>query len=250
MRKILVTALISLSLLTNPSASAHQPVVLQDTDTTAAKGPLLVDATISFAIRASFTKAGQTRALRAQFKEGDQLDLQYLIIDKRPESALKATQLPSVVITSPSGSKVSIKFNERTKFFEPYSRTNYLYLARYSAPAQAGIYSITITSRTKSAITLAIGEKEIQGEVVRSDTAAAACPSPDSKDAETGITQARAGRLVGMSEAQSQKCAQSLNWGYRIAARDGEMFMLTKDYRFDRVSVYIKADKIFAVDVG
>ena len=249
MRKILVTALISLSLLTNPSASAHQPVVLQDTDTTAAKGPLLVDATISFAIRASFTKAGQTRALRAQFKEGDQLDLQYLIIDKRPESALKATQLPSVVITSPSGSKVSIKFNERTKFFEPYSRTNYLYLARYSAPAQAGIYSITIKSKTKSAITLAIGEKEIQGEVVRSDTAAA-CPPPDSKDAETGITQARAGRLVGMSEAQSQKCAQSLNWGYRIAARDGEMFMLTKDYRFDRVSVYIKADKIFAVDIG
>ena len=249
MRKILVTALISLSLLTNPSASAHQPVVLQDTDTTAAKGPLLVDATISFAIRASFTKAGQTRALRAQFKEGDQLALQYLIIDKRPESALKATQLPSVVITSPSGSKVSIKFNERTKFFEPYSRTNYLYLARYSAPAQAGIYSITIKSKTKSAITLAIGEKEIQGEVVRSDTAAA-CPPPDSKDAETGITQARAGRLVGMSEAQSQKCAQSLNWGYRIAARDGEMFMLTKDYRFDRVSVYIKADKIFAVDVG
>ena len=249
MRKILLTALLSLSLLTNPSASAHQPVVLQDTDTTAAKGPLLVDATISFAIRASFTKAGQTRALRAQFKEGDQLALQYLIIDKRPESALKATQLPSVVITSPSGSKVSIKFNERTKFFEPYSRTNYLYLARYSAPAQAGIYSITIKSKTKSAITLAIGEKEIQGEVVRSDTAAA-CPPPDSKDAETGITQARAGRLVGMSEAQSQKCAQSLNWGYRIAARDGEMFMLTKDYRFDRVSVYIKADKIFAVDIG
>jgi hypothetical protein len=53
-----------------------------------------------------------------------------------------------------------------------------------------------------------------------------------------------------MSEAQSQKCAQSLNWSYRIASRDGEMFMLTKDYRFDRVSVHIKADKLFAVDVG
>jgi hypothetical protein len=154
------------------------------------------------------------------------------------------------VITSPSGSKVSIKFNERTKFFEPYSRTNYLYLARYSAPAQAGIYSITIKSKTKSAITLAIGEKEIQGEVVRSDSALAGCPALDSKDAQTGITQERAGRLVGMSEAQSQKCAQSLNWGYRIASRDGEMFILTKDYRFDRVSVHIKADKLFAVDVG
>ena len=158
-------------------ASAHQPVNLLDTDTTAAAGPLLVDGTISFAIRATFTKSGQKRAFRAALKEGDQLAVQYLIVDKKPESALKNTLLPQLVITSPTGKKITIAITERTKFFEPYGRTNYLYLARYNAPAEAGIYQFVATSRAKAAITLAVGEKEIQGEVVRG-AAPADTPAP------------------------------------------------------------------------
>ena len=158
-------------------ASAHQPVILLDTDTTAAAGPLLVDGTISFAIRANFTKSGQKRAFRAALKEGDQLAVQYLIVDKKPESTLKNTLLPQLVITSPTGKKITIAITERTKFFEPYGRTNYLYLARYNAPAEAGIYQFVATSRAKAAITIAVGEKEIQGEVVRG-AAPADTPAP------------------------------------------------------------------------
>jgi hypothetical protein len=148
-------------------AVAHQPVVLLNSDTTAAKGPLLVDGTVSFAIRAAFTKAGEKKAFRAQFKEGDALDVQYLIVDKKPENALKNSQLPSVVITGPGGFKTTIKLNERTMFYEPYGGTNYFYLARYSAPAKAGIYSFVITARVKSEITLGVGQQEVKGEVVR-----------------------------------------------------------------------------------
>jgi hypothetical protein len=168
MKKLLISALITaMSALTISPASAHQPVVLLDTDTTAEKGPLLVDGTISFAIRASFTKSGQKKAFRAALKEGDQLDVQYLIVDKKPENTLKNTLLPQLVITSPTGKKTTIKFTERTKFYEPWGRTNYLYLARISTPAEAGIYSFVATSRTKSAITIAVGEKEVTGEVLR-----------------------------------------------------------------------------------
>ncbi len=148
-------------------AVAHQPVVLMDTDTTAAKGPLLVDGTVSFAIRASFTKAGQKKAFRAQFKDGDGLEVQYLIVDKKPESVLKSTQLPTLAVTGPGGFKLTMKLNERTKFFEPYGKTNYLYLGRYSGTAKAGVYSFVITSRAKSAITVAVGDREVPGEVVR-----------------------------------------------------------------------------------
>lgn len=150
-------------------ASAHQPVMLLNTDTSVAKGPLLVDATISFAVRASFTKAGQIRAFRAQFKEGDELALQYLIVDKKPENLLSNAKLPRVVATSPSGVKVVMQINERTGFFEPYGQTNYFFLARYNSPAEAGIYAITIFSRAKAEITLAVGVKEIPGEVVRNN---------------------------------------------------------------------------------
>ena len=163
----LVIAVIAALVLSSGAAFAHQPVVLLDTDTTAAKGPLLVDGTVSFAIRASFTKSGQKRAFRAQFQEGDALEVQLLIVDKKPENVLKSSQLPSVVITGPDGFKTTMKISERTLFFETYTRTNYFYLARYSGVAKAGIYNFVITSRTKAAITLGVGEKEIFGEVVR-----------------------------------------------------------------------------------
>jgi hypothetical protein len=176
MRKLLAI-LIAMTFLGSGVAVAHQPVVLMDTDTTAAKGPLLVDGTVSFAIRASFTKAGQRKAFRAQFKDGDALEVQYLIVDKKPESGLKSTQLPTLAVTGPGGFKLTMKLNERTKFFEPYGKTNYLYLGRYSGMAKAGVYSFVITSRAKSAITVAVGDREVPGEVVRG-AVASMTPSP------------------------------------------------------------------------
>ena len=149
-------------------ANAHQPLNLLDSDTTASKGPLIADGTLSFAVQAAFTKAGQKKAFSAQFKEGEELAVQYLIVDKKPESALRKKSLPKLVITSPTGSKVRMKFTERTKFFEPYSGVNYLYLGRYNSEAQGGIYSFEITSKSRAAITIAVGEKEgIVGEVIR-----------------------------------------------------------------------------------
>jgi hypothetical protein len=171
---------LALSIIPAGAATAHQPVFLLPTDTTPNAGPLLVDGTVSFAIRASFTKSGQKQAFRAALKEGDSLEIQYLIVDKKPENTLKSTMLPQLVVTSPTGKKLTIKFNERTKFYEPYGRTNYLYLARYSAPAETGIYQFVATSRARAAITIAVGDREVQGEVLRgpAPSPAAAQPSP------------------------------------------------------------------------
>ena len=165
--KKLLALVITLAVLGSGVAVAHQPVVLLNSDTTAAKGPLLVVGTVSFAIGASFSKAGEKKAFRAQFKEGDALEVQYLIVDKKPESSLRVAQLPTLVVTGPGGYKTTMKLNERTKFYEPFGRTNYLYLGRFSDMAKAGIYSFVVTARGKAAITVAVGEKEIPGEVVR-----------------------------------------------------------------------------------
>ena len=174
---ILSAALVLQTALQPISANAHQPVFLTSTDTTAAKGPLLVDGTISFAVRASFTRAGEKRAFRAAFKSGDLFSIQYLIVDKKPENTLRTTSLPTVVITSPTGKKVTMRISERTKFFEPFGKTNYLYLARNSFDAEAGIYGIMITSRARASVTIAIGDKEIPGEVIRGELPTSA-PTP------------------------------------------------------------------------
>jgi hypothetical protein len=159
-------------------AHAHQPVMLLGSDSTAARGPLLEDGTVSFAITASFAKAGERKGFRANFKAGDNLEVQYLIIDRRPENKLKNNQLPTLVITSPAGKRTTLSFTERTKFFEPYGKTNYLYLSRLSEIAEPGTYSFLITARTKSAVTIAVGDREVPGNVIRGAGTPTATPTP------------------------------------------------------------------------
>ena len=224
-----IIALLVLTFLGSNSAHAHQPVELLNSDTTAAKGPLLVDGTVSFAIRASFTKAGEKKAFRADLKAGDPLAVQYLIVDKKPENALKNTLLPQLVVTSPSGKSLTVKFTERTKFYEPYGKTNYLYLSRYNAAAEAGTYSFTLTARTKAAVTIAVGEREVPGEVIRgmrpaatpTPTPTVAAPSPTAKPTPTPTPSAtQAGYVMAdVKKANTRtKC-----W----SAIDGNVYDLT-----------------------
>lgn len=180
----LIALMVPLSVL---PAHAHQPVMLLGSDSTAARGPLLEDGTVSFAINASFAKAGERKGFRANFKAGDNLEVQYLIIDRRPENKLKNNQLPTLVITSPTGKRTTLSFTERTKFFEPYGNTNYFYLSRLSATAEAGTYSFLMTARTKSAITVAVGDREVPGNVIRGVVTPTATPSLAPQSTATSI---------------------------------------------------------------
>jgi len=198
-RKTIIAIFSFFILITNSlPAIAHQPVILLNTDTTPAKGPLLLDGTVSFAVRATFTKSGEKRAFRAAFKEGDTLILQYLILDKKPENSLKVSQLPQVSLISPKGKVTLLKINERTNFYEPFSKSNYLFLSRYQATADSGIYGISITSKSRAMVTIAIGDREVAGEVIRgtitptpSPTASQSTitsPTPTSSPTKSGYT--------------------------------------------------------------
>jgi len=241
-RKFIFVSLIAASLsIVNP-ANAHQPVVLLNSDTTAAKGPLLVDGTVSFAVRASFTKPGEKKAFRAGFKAGDSVAVQLLIMDKKPENKLKNSALPTVTITAPSGASQTLKISERTKFFEPFSATNYLYLSRYTAPAEAGIYSFTVTAKSKAAVTIAVGEKEIRGEVLRGE-APTPTPTPTASATPAGYTleQVKANNTA-------QKCWSAINgqvydlttW---ISSHPGGAGAITSLCGTDGTSAYINQHK-------
>jgi cytochrome b involved in lipid metabolism len=207
MRKLLI-GLLATVLLLPTSAHAHQPVILLDTETTAARGPLLVDGTISFAIRAAFTKSNQKKGFRFGLKEGEDLNFEYLIIDKAPENKLKNTQLPQVVITAPNGSKTTLKFNERSKF--SYSGTNYLYLYRSTAPGKSGTYSVDISSKAKAAITLVVGEKEIPGDVLRGVKAATPTPTPTPTPSATPTANSNALTLARVKENNTASSCWSI----------------------------------------
>ena len=204
---VAIALLAALLLLPTNAANAHQPVVLLNSDTSAAKGPLLVDGTISFAVRASFMKSGEKKAFRAGFKEGDRLSVQLLILDKKPENKLKSSQLPTVVITDPMGASTTLKISERTKFFEPYSATNYLYLARYSSVAKAGTYSFLVTARAKSGVTIAVGDREgVQGDVLRGQVTPTPVVSATPTPTIAGYTMEQV-----KANNTSQKCWSAIN---------------------------------------
>jgi hypothetical protein len=136
MRTLFISLLVTISMVIpqlTSLASAHTPVILLESDTTPGSGPLLVDGTISFAVQATFT----------------------------------ITKLPLLVITSPSGQVQTVELNERTDFYYPGLKTNFIYLARYKTTAEAGTYQLVVTSRERSSIVLGVGKKEIPGEVRR-----------------------------------------------------------------------------------
>ena len=245
-RLLIITSLIPAIVIGQTAlATAHQPVPLTTKHSSPNKGPIMVDGTISFALRANFKKPKQQQGFRAAFKAGELLNFEYLIIDKAPENKMALSKLPVVTITAPDGAKSTVKFTERTKFYEPYGRTNYLFLSRFSSTAIEGIYSFAIRSKAKSAITVSTGSKEIFGEVYEP----AICPTITPSN-PVAITNAQAATLIGMKKKVAISCIQSLSGSHRIAQEDGQSFALTKDYRIDRVDLTLRKGFVTKVSVG
>ena len=57
-------------------------------------------------------------------------------------------------------------------------------------------------------------------------------------------------QLLGLPEEEATKVAMANGWLVRIAARDGEFFMLTKDYLENRVNLSVKSGIVIAITVG
>lgn len=229
-------------------ANAHFPVTLSNSHAKLSQSPILVDGTISFAVYANFTKAKEVRSFRFALRDNEELNLEYLILDQAPSNRLKNTQLPSVVITSPTGKKFNLAIKERTPFYEPFSKKKYLYLSRLSQLGEAGMYSVSMVAKARSSIVVAVGRTEVRGEVLQVGTSQGECPKPISQESE--ITSARALQLIGMSERAAEVCSSVLKWSYRVGERDGESFAVTMDFRPDRVTVSVQSGTITAVTVG
>jgi len=57
-------------------------------------------------------------------------------------------------------------------------------------------------------------------------------------------------KLIGLSEDEARKVADGLGWIVRVAVRDGEQFVLTKEFLTNRVNLTITAGSVTAVTVG
>lgn len=250
MRRNSFVVLLALGLLVGASAPsrAHYPVSLSASHNKAATSPILLDGTISFAVYASFTRAKEERFLRFALKKGEELNLEYLILDQSPTNKLKNSQLPTVVLTSPSGKRINLSIKERTPFYEPFGKKNYFYLARINQSAESGIYTVRATAKRASSIVVAIGRTETRGEVLNVGAIKGECPSTIAK--EDSISESRSAQLRGMTERAAEICAAANAWLYRVGERDGDRLAVTMDYRSNRVTVSVQSGIISEVTVG
>ena len=71
------------------------------------------------------------------------------------------------LVVDPAGRRTTLVIDERTPFYEPYSGTSYLYLARLSQSARTGTYQVIVTGRdaTKVPVVIGVGYREVPGEV-------------------------------------------------------------------------------------
>jgi hypothetical protein len=67
---------------------------------------------------------------------------------------------------------------------------------------------------------------------------------------DMSVAQEVADSVVGMSEAEATKTAEAKGLTVRVGSRDGEDFPLTMDYRTDRVTLTVIADKVTAATPG
>lgn len=83
-----------------------------------------------------------------------------------------------------------------------------------------------------------------------SDIKVGICPPKAAADKNLGLTQLRANALLTMSEADVEDYSMRIGWGFRVGQRDEELFMLTKDYLLDRVTVTVMKGVVTKVDIG
>lgn len=57
-------------------------------------------------------------------------------------------------------------------------------------------------------------------------------------------------KIKGMSVEDAGKHLRTLSYGMRITSRDGEHYIVTCDYRTDRVNVAVVDDKIIGWSIG
>ena len=64
------------------------------------------------------------------------------------------------------------------------------------------------------------------------------------------LTQDSVDSLIGLTEDEARKVAGERGWTVRVAMRDGEAFMLTTDYREDRVNLTVEKNAVTSVQIG
>ena len=161
---LLVIALaltVALTVTGGGPAAAHDPIFVEEDQTTPDAGPYMPDGAISWALYGSVLDSGDTRGFEFELREGEELYISLLIPNREPEISLadRRTSRDRVGGTRRDDPNDHQRYSGET-FDEPFSNTSYLTLSELREPAQAGRYRGLVVGSAPSRFTVAIGERE------------------------------------------------------------------------------------------
>ena len=126
-----------------------------------------------------------------------------------------------------------------------YLVPGYTFIAAEDEYGYAGRYTVSALPDEYMQVADAVNEVPLS---IAPETAA---PAVDpAVDPDMSVAQDVADSVVGMSEAEATKTAEAKGLTVRVGSRDGEDFPLTMDYRTDRVTLTVIADKVTAATPG
>jgi len=129
-----------------------------------------------------------------------------------------------------------------------YLVPGYTFIAAEDEYGYAGRYTVSALPDEYMQVTDAVDAVPAT-DVPVPDTAVAPAVDP-AVDPDMSVAQDVADSVLGMSEAEATKTAEAKGLSVRVGSRDGEDFPLTMDYRTDRVTLTVIADKVTAATPG
>ena len=129
-----------------------------------------------------------------------------------------------------------------------YLVPGYTFIAAEDEYGYAGRYTVSALPDEYMQVTDAVDAVPAT-DVPVSDTAVAPAVDP-AVDPDMSVAQDVADSVLGMSEAEATKTVEAKGLSVRVGSRDGEDFPLTMDYRTDRVTLTVIADKVTAATPG
>ena len=126
-----------------------------------------------------------------------------------------------------------------------YLVPGYTFITAEDEYGYAGRYTVSALPDEYMQVADAVNEVPLS---IAPETAA---PAVDpAVDPDMPVAQEVADTVLGMSEAEATKTAEAKGLTVRVGSRDGEDFPLTMDYRLDRVTLTVIADKVTAATPG
>lgn len=138
-------------------ASAHTPVMLDETDVVPWEAPLAINGDDALSFYGTLPTAGAIRTYQFDSTADMPLKLSVFVPDQAPENQLSDAQLPRILLIAPNAQVTVISPTVREVVPIEEIGQQYLRVSEYEAPAVAGRYTVVVTGLAPSRFNVSSG---------------------------------------------------------------------------------------------